>query len=178
LGAAEMTAALYSELHRLAAAYMRRERTDHTLQPTALVHEAYLRLAGQRELNWRNRAQLIGVAAQVMRRVLLDHARKHFTNKRGGKEARISLDTAILGNGRHTDIVALDDALTQLAAIDPRQSRIVELRFFGGLTEEETADLLDISSRTVRREWTMARAWLFGVISSNSAGNPLRSHPQ
>jgi RNA polymerase sigma factor (TIGR02999 family) len=148
---------------------MRRERPDHTLQPTALVREAYLRLAAQHAVDWRNRAQLLGVAARVMRRVLLDHARKHISTKRGSKQSQLPLDVEFLGQAIHTDVVALDDALTKLAAIDPRQSRIVELRFFGGLTEEEIAGVLDISARTVRREWNVARAWLFGAISSGQS---------
>ena len=164
--AAEVLTQVYDELHRLAASYMRRERPGHTLQTTALVHEAYLRLVGQREVDWRNRAQLLGVAAQTMRRVLMDHARGRLTARRGGLQITISLeDAAVPFSARSIELIALDDALCQLAAIDARQSSIVELRFFGGLTEEETAEILGISPRTVRREWTIARAWLFSEIS-------------
>lgn len=164
--ASAVTTQVYDELRRLASSYMRRERPDHTLQTTALVHEAYLRLVGQRDVDWKNRAQLLGVAAQTMRRVLMDHARSHLSAKRGGLQLKISLDDASVSfSGRSKELLALDDALSQLAAIDARQSRIVELRFFGGLSEDEVAEILGISPRTVRREWTVARAWLFGRIS-------------
>jgi RNA polymerase sigma-70 factor, ECF subfamily len=164
--AAAVTTHVYDELRRLASSYMRRERPDHTLQTTALVHEAYLRLVGQRHLDWKNRAQLLGVAAQTMRRVLMDHARSHLSAKRAGLQLKISLDDASVSfSSRSTELLALDNALSQLAAMDARQSRIVELRFFGGLSVDETAEILGISPRTVRREWTVARAWLFGRIS-------------
>ena len=164
--ASAVTTQVYDELRRLASSYMRRERPDHTLQTTALVHEAYLRLVGQRDVDWKNRAQLLGVAAQAMRRVLMDHARSHLSAKRGGVQLKISLDDASVSfSSRSKELLALDDALSQLAAIDVRQSRIVELRFFGGLSEDEVAEILGISPRTVRREWTVARAWLFGRIS-------------
>ena len=164
--ASEVVAQVYDELRRLASSYMRRERRDHTLQTTALVHEAYLRLVGQREVDWRNRAQLLGIAAQTMRRVLMDHARAHESAKRGGPQIKVSLDhVGISPPTRAADLLALDDALTELAAIDSRQCSIVELRFFSGLTEEETAEVLAISPRTVRREWTVARAWLFKAIA-------------
>ena len=164
--AAEVVTQVYDELHRLARVYMRRELPGHTLQTTALVHEAYLRLVSQRELEWGNRAQLLGIAAQTMRRVLMDHARGRLSAKRGGLQITISIEDAPDSfHARSLELLALDDALSQLAAIDSRQSRIVELRFFGGLTEEETGELLGISPRTVRREWTIARAWLFSEIS-------------
>jgi RNA polymerase sigma factor (TIGR02999 family) len=161
-----LVAQVYGELRRLASSYMRRERPDHTLQTTALVHEAYLRLVGQRELDWHNRAQLLGIAAQSMRRVLMDHARAHESAKRGGPQFKVSLShVGIKPLFQSAQLLALDDALTELAKIDARQSRIVELRFFSGLTEEQTAEVLGISPRTVRREWTFARAWLFHAVS-------------
>ena len=172
----EVVAQVYDELRRLASSYMRRERTqrrDHTLQTTALVHEAYLRLVGQRELDWQNRAQLLGVAAQSMRRILMDHARSHQRAKRGGGQIQVSLDHAgIMPLFESADLLALDDALTQLEAIDARQCHLVELRYFSGLTEEETAEVLGISTRTVRREWTVARAWLFNAISPGGKEKP------
>lgn len=152
---------VYDELHRLAGAYLRRERRDHTLQPTALVNEGYLRLIDQRHMHWQNRAQFFGVAAQLMRRVLVDHARAHHAAKRGGPQEELSLSHA-LNFGKQPDIafLSLHDALTRLAEIDPDQSQIVELRYFGGLTIAETAEVMKISHATVEREWTMARAWL------------------
>jgi RNA polymerase sigma factor (TIGR02999 family) len=153
--------AVYGELHRLAAAYMRRERLDHTLQPTALLHEAYVRLVNQREKDWQNRAHFFGVAAQVMRRILVDHARVKRTEKRGGTARKVDFDEAhSISMERSEELLAIDEALSRLAEIDPRQAHIVELRFFGGLTEEETAQVLGISSRTVKRDWTVAKAWL------------------
>jgi len=152
---------VYDELHRLASRQLRRERSDHTLQTTALVHEAYLRLVDQRNANWQNRAQFFGVAAQLMRRILVDYARTHKASKRGGSYRRISLDEgAILTEERNTDLAELDEALDRLGRLDPQQSRVVELRIFGGLTVEEAAEVMGISSRTVKREWSMARAWL------------------
>lgn len=152
---------VYDELHRLAGAYLRRERRDHTLQTTALVNEAYLRLIDQRNPRWQNRAQFFGVAAQLMRRILVDHARAHRAAKRGGPQEDLSLSQARhFGETPDLDLLALHDLLEQLAEIDPDQSRIVELRFFGGLTIEETAEVMKISHATVEREWTMARAWL------------------
>lgn len=172
----EVLAQVYDELRRLASLYMRRERRqrrDHTLQTTALVHEAYLRLVGQRELDWQNRAQLLGIAAQTMRRVLVDHARSHQSAKRGGPQIKVSLDhVGLLPLFESAELLALDDALRQLEAIDARQCRIVELRYFSGLTEEETADVVGISTRTVRREWTTARAWLFNAISPGGKAKP------
>jgi RNA polymerase sigma factor (TIGR02999 family) len=163
--------AVYRELHQMAARYMRRERADHTLQPTALIHEAYFRLIDQREKDWQNRAHFYGVAAQVMRRILVDYARTHRTAKRGGAHQKVSLDDAILLSPEQSDeIVALDEALSRLARLDPRQTRVVELRFFGGLSEEETAQLLGVSSRTIKRDWSMAKAWLYGEL--NTGGGP------
>jgi RNA polymerase sigma-70 factor, ECF subfamily len=162
---------VYDELRKLARHYMRSERPDHTLQATALVHEAYLRLIGQREIDWHNRAHFFGVAAQSMRRILVDHARAHLAQKRGKGEQPISLDDACaLDGGDAGELVALDEALARLATRDPRQSRIVELRFFGGLKEEEVAEVLGVSSRTVKREWRMARAWLYKEIQGQTPG--------
>jgi RNA polymerase sigma factor (TIGR02999 family) len=155
---------VYDELRRLADSYLRRERRDHTLQPTALVHEAFVRLVGQ-DLHLQNRAHFFGVAAQVMRCILVDHARARLTAKRGGEAQRLSLEEAIDAPApREVDLIALDDALTDLARFDPQQARIVELRYFGGLTIEEVAQVLDISPATVKREWHLARTWLHREI--------------
>jgi len=154
---------VYGELRSLAANYLHRERPDHTLQPTALVHEAYLRLIDQREVNWQNRAQFFGVAAQMMRRILVNHARDRHASKRGGKAAdyKVSLDEAVSYFAeRDVELVSLDDALGELEKLDSRQAEIVELRFFGGLSIEESAEVLGISSATVRREWMTAKMWL------------------
>lgn len=152
---------LYHELHDAAERTLRGERPDHTLQPTALVNEAYLRLARHPEYQWQNRSHFIGVAATLMRRILVDHARNRQAQKRGGQHSRIALDEADAGQGpQSADLQALDEALHRLAGLDPRQARIVELRYFGGLTIEETAGLLDLSPATVKREWTTAKAWL------------------
>jgi RNA polymerase sigma factor (TIGR02999 family) len=157
---------VYGELHRMAARYIRRERRDHTLQATALVNEAYMRLVDQRGKDWQNRAHFFGVAAQVMRRVLVDHARTHQSLKRGGEVEKISLEDALPFSPERPDqLLALDEALSRLAAFDSRQARIVELRFFGGLTEAETAEVLGISSRTVKRDWSVAKAWLHGELN-------------
>ena len=154
--------AVYAELHRQAARALRREGNDHTLQATALVHEAYLRLVDQRRVEWRNRAQFFGIAAEVMRRVLVDHARARLASKRGGGMQRLSLDEIgdVSNAGGDTDVLALHDALERLALLDADQARLVELRYFGGLNIEETADALGVSPATVKREWTLARAWL------------------
>jgi RNA polymerase sigma-70 factor, ECF subfamily len=152
---------IHDELRKLAASYLRRERPDHTLQPTALVNEAFLRLVDQRAAKWQNRAHFFGIAAQAMRRILVDHARAHTAGKRGGSMRRVNLDDARLVTPiADVDLLALDEALTRLAALDPQQSRVVELRYFGGLTMEETAEVLHISPATVGREWRMAKAWL------------------
>jgi RNA polymerase sigma factor (TIGR02999 family) len=151
---------VYAELHGLAVHYMRNERGDHTLQPTALVHEAYLRLVDQRAVSWQNRSHFFGIASQAMRRILVDHARRKRASKREGGE-RITLDESVAeAPERPVDLIALDDALCKLAALDPRQARVVELRFFGGLDIEQTAESLGISPATVKRDWTFARAFL------------------
>jgi len=152
---------VYEELRRQAHRYLRRERPGHTLQTTGLVHEAYLRLVDQRETDWQNRAQFFGVAAQMMRRVLIDHARSKQAAKRGGNQIRVTLedaDAAVQEQG--VDLLDLDNALTRLGKLDPQQAKVVELRYFTGLGIEETAQVLDISAATVKREWTLARAWL------------------
>ncbi|WP_287128293.1 sigma-70 family RNA polymerase sigma factor [Candidatus Cyanaurora vandensis] len=153
---------VHAELHRIARSYLRQERTDHTLQATALINEAYLKLVDQTRVPWQNRAHFIAVSAQMMRRILVDHARSHRAEKRGGDLQKISLDDAlgVSARERDVDLVALDEALTQLARLDTQQCQIVELRYFGGLTIEETATVLSISSATVKRDWSMARAWL------------------
>ena len=152
---------VYDELRRLAHHYLRRERPEHTLQATALVHEAYLQLVDQRSVQWQNRAHFFGIAAQLMRRILAEYARSRAAAKRGGGEPRLSLDEdAGWFAERGVDLVAVDEALTRLACIAPQQSRLVELRFFGGLTVEETAEVMGVSPRTVKREWRTAKAWL------------------
>ena len=154
--------AVYAELRRLAHSYLRRERPGHTLQSTALVHEAYLRLIDQKNVTWQNRAHFFGIAASMMRRILVDHARSRQASKRGKGVSLLVLDEAIAGSGpRDLNLVALDRALDSLAEIDPQQSRIVELRFFAGLSIEDTAEVLKISPATVKREWAMAKAWLY-----------------
>ncbi len=162
---------VYEELRRLAKQHLRRERPDHTLQATALVHEAYLRLVDQRAVTWQNRAHFFGVAAQLMRRILVDYARRRQAAKRGGAALKVSLNELVLAaEERSEEVVALDEALERLAAMDPRQGRVVELRIFSGLTVEETAEVLGISPATVKREWTMARAWLSREIRPGSRG--------
>ena len=152
---------VYGELRKLARRALGRERRDHTLQPTALVHEAYMRLVDQRSVNWQNRAHFFAIASQAMRRIVVDHARRHNALKRGGDNLKVELEAAMLLPGaKDVDVVKLDDALTALAAFDPHQSRIVELRFFGGLSIEQTAEVIGISPATVKRDWSMAKAWL------------------
>jgi RNA polymerase sigma factor (TIGR02999 family) len=164
---------IHSELRKLAASYLRKERPDHTLQPTALVNEAFLKLIDQRAVKWQNRAHFFGIAAQAMRRILVDHARAHAAGKRGDGARKLPLEDAILiGGSVDIDLLALDEALTRLASIDPQQSRIVELRFFGGLTMEETAEVMHISPATVGREWRMAKAWLYAEIGPTSLAIP------
>lgn len=156
---------VYDELRRLAKIYLSRERQDHTLQPTALVHEAYLRLIDQTRVEWQNRAHFFGVAAAMMRRILIDYARQSQAEKRGGQAERLALDDALaVADTPALDLLALDDALSALAKLDPRQSRIVELRFFGGLTLEETAEVMHLSRATIEREWLMAKAWLYAEL--------------
>jgi RNA polymerase sigma factor (TIGR02999 family) len=158
--------AVYSELRRLAEWYLRNERPDHTLQATALVHEAYMRLIDQRNVNWQNRAQFFGLAAQMMRRILVNHAEAHNASKRGGVAQKLSLDQAIsFLNEQQVDLLELNEALEQLAELDERQSQIVELRFFGGLTIDEVASVLHVSPATIKREWQMAKSWLLREIS-------------
>lgn len=153
---------IYDELRGLAASQLRRERPDHTLQATALVHEAYMRLVEQHSVDWRNRAHFFALAAEMMRRILVNHALQHHARKRGGHDTKLALDEAInlAGEERPIDWLLLDDALKRLTALDPRQGRIVELRFFGGLTVEEVAEVLGVSEITVKREWRLAKAWL------------------
>ena len=158
---------VYEDLRRLAAGYMRREPAGHALQPTALVHEAYLRLVDQRQVQWRNRAHFFGIAAQMMRRILVDHARKRLADKRGGAVTIVGLDEALPAGPSNTiDVLALDQALDQLTAVDVRLCRVVELRYFAGLNIDETASALDVSTGTVQRDWTVAKAWLFRRLSS------------
>ena len=159
---------VYDELHRLASRYLRHERVGHTLQTTALVHEAYLKLVDQKKANWHNRVQFFAAAAKVMRHVLVDYARSRKAAKRGGDYCRLSLDeAAISSQDQDADLLVLNEALDNLAAIDPQQSRVVELRVFGGLTVEDTAEALGISARTVKREWSMAKAWLHQQIKNH-----------
>ena len=157
----QLTPLVYDELHRLAVAYLRRERREHTLQPTALVNELYLKIFNQSRTNWRNRAQFFGVAAKIMRRILVDHARAHQTTKRGGDRFCVSLGKIpAFGAQPDADLLALHDALKRLEQLDPVQARIVELRFFGGLTIQETAEVMEISHATIEREWGTAKAFL------------------
>ena len=159
---------IYQELKQLARGYLRGERSDHTLQPTALIHEAYLRLADQSLPQWQNRAHFYGIAARVMRQILVDHARRHQASKRGSDQQKVSLDEAILfTEDRAADVVALDDALKELATFDERKCRVIELRFVGGLSLEETAEALGISVATVGRELRLASAWLHRQMSEN-----------
>jgi RNA polymerase sigma-70 factor (ECF subfamily) len=157
---------VYDELRRQASRYLRRERPGHTLQTTALINEAYLRLVDQKSMRWQNRAQFFGIAAQLMRRILVDHARAKQRAKRGGSDIRVSLtDATSITKDPDLDLVELDEALTRLAEIDPQQSKIVELRFFSGLNVEETAAALNISAATVKRDWSIAKAWLHREIT-------------
>lgn len=157
------------ELQRLAHYYLRRENPGHTLQTNALVNEAYLKLIDQRQVHWKNRAHFFALSGQLMRRILVDHARKRQYAKRGGGAQRISLEeTMIVSPERGANLIALDEALDKLAAIDPRKSKVVELRFFGGLTIDETAEALHISDVTVMRDWNMAKAWLYNSLSNET----------
>src|SRR5690349_23358118 len=158
----KLTPLVYEELKRLATRYLRRERREHTLQSTALVHEAWLRLIDQKHVHWQNRAQFFGIAAEMIRRILIDHARNRQAAKRGDGALKLTLDDALAAPDiRDLDLVALDDALQDLAKFDPQQSRMVELRFFAGLSIEESAEVLGVSPATVKREWAAARAWLY-----------------
>jgi RNA polymerase sigma-70 factor, ECF subfamily len=164
----ELMPLVYQELHRLAHQYMSRERPGHTLQTSALVNEAFLRLADQRDVQWQNRAHFIGIAGQMMRRILVDYARNRGYAKRGGGALQVSLDEElIVSEERSAEVVALDDALQSLARLDERKSQLVELRFFGGLSIEETAEVLGVSPGTVMRDWTLAKAWLRREMSGN-----------
>jgi RNA polymerase sigma-70 factor, ECF subfamily len=161
---------VYAELRRLAGSYMRKERPDHTLQATALVHEAYLKLVEQRVVNWQSRAHFFGISAQIMRRILVDHARGHLRDKRGGKQQEVPLDDAfVFAPQQSSELVKLDEALSRLAELDPRQAKIVELRFFGGLTVEETSEVMGVSPKTVKRDWSVAKAWLHGELTQTHA---------
>jgi RNA polymerase sigma factor (TIGR02999 family) len=166
----QLIPAVYQELRRMADYHLRRESPEHSLQPTALVHEAYLRLIDQKQVEWQNRAHFFGVAAQMMRRILVDHAKAKHRAKRGGAARKLSLDEAThYTNEPAAELVALDDALQVLAELDVRKSRIVELRYFGGLTVEETAQVLDISAKTVMRDWNLAKAWLYQQLSHSAS---------
>jgi RNA polymerase sigma-70 factor (ECF subfamily) len=158
----KLISAVYNELRRLAAFYMRQERPDHTLQATALVHEAFLRLTRQRDVDWQGKAHFFGVAAKLMRRILIDHARGRLREKRGSGGRKLTLDEGlVLAEARSAELVAVDAALDRLAKFDSRQAQIVELRFFGGLSVEEAANVIGVSPKTVKRDWSIARAWLY-----------------
>lgn len=162
--------AVYAELRALAAHYLQQERVGHTLQPTALVHEAYLRLAEQTRAKWQSKAHFVAVAAEIMRRVLVDHARAAGALKRGGPNRRVTLDTSAIDSERpEIDLLALDDALKRLAALEERHARVVELRFFGGLSVPQTAEILGVSTRSVENDWHMARAWLRRELTDSAS---------
>lgn len=166
----ELLPLIYDELRRLARNYLRRERSDHTLQATALVHEAYMRMVDQSRVRWQNRAHFFGVAAQMMRRILVDHARRHVAEKRGSGGEKLALDEVSgLSITPDKDMVALDDALKLLAAFDPQQERIVEMKYFGGLTIEEIAEVIEVSPVTVKREWATAKAWLYRELTNEKS---------
>jgi len=163
--AARLVPLVYDELHRIAASRLRHERPDHTLQPTALVHEAYMRLEAQRNARWQNRQQFYAVASQVMRRILVDYARARQRTRRGGKQQKVSLDDVLLVSpDRTNEVLAVNESLSKLEQLDPRQGRIVELRYFGGATVEEIADVVGVSTKTVERELKVAKAWLYGDL--------------
>jgi RNA polymerase sigma-70 factor (ECF subfamily) len=165
-----LTPLVYDELRRIAHRYVQRERDGHTLQTTALVNEAYLRLAGQQKVDWQNRAHFFAVTAQVMRHILIDHARRRSYAKHGGDARQVSLeDAAVMSQERAAELIALDEALDELAKLDQRKSRVVELRYFGGLSLEETAEVLEISLMTVRRDWRAAKAWLYKAVMSTES---------
>lgn len=164
----KLTPLVYDELRRIAHRYVQRERDGHTLETTALVNEAYVRLVGQQKIEWQNRAHFFAVTAQVMRHILIDHARRRHYAKRGGAAQQVSLeDSYAMTSERAAELVALDEALDELAKLDPRKGRVVELRYFGGLSLEETADVLGISVMTVRRDWRAAKAWLYKAVTSD-----------
>jgi RNA polymerase sigma-70 factor (ECF subfamily) len=169
----ELTPFVYEELHRLAARYMRQERTGHTLQTTALVHEAFIRLIHPKRFTWQNRAHFYALSAQLMRRILVDHARKHHRAKRGGRLRAVSLDEAPAVSGSHGErLIAVDEALVRLAFIDPRKAQVVELRFFSGMSVEEMAEVLKVSHMTVSRDWDFAKAWLVRELSNEAETKP------
>ena len=173
--ASKLIVLVYSELRHIAKNYMRRERNDHTLQATALVNEAYLKLVEHRSVDWKGRAHFFGIAAQMMRRILIDHARSHLRDKRGGGAIAVPLEEALVfAPEQSSELLKLDESLERLAKLDPRQSKIVELRFFGGLTVAQTADLLGISPKTVKRDWSVAKAWLHGDLKTNHGDVALR----
>lgn len=161
---------VYGELKRLAASYLRRERPDHTLQSAALVNEAFLRLIGQSQVRWQNKAHFFGIAAQMMRRILVDHARGHKAAKRGAGQELLELNEAVAQAQKHSiNLLGLDEALIALEKIDPQQSKIVELRFFGGLSIEETAEVVGVSPATIKRDWAAARAWLYREVTQKES---------
>lgn len=163
--AEELLPLVYSELHRLAAAYMRRERADHTLQPTALINQAYLRIAQQQQVEWQNHAHFIGFAANVMRRVLVDHARERHAEMRGGKQIRVELEEQHAVTAKSSvEVLRLEDALTRLEKLNPRQAKVVEMRYFGGFSTEEIAVALGIAPRSVNRDWALAKLWLLSEV--------------
>lgn len=164
----ELLPIIYDELKRIAANYLRRERSDHTLQPTALVNEAYMKMIDITQVSWQNKAHFVGVAANQMRRILVDHARHHNAQKRGGEFHIMTLNEEIdHADEQSADLIALDDALTELAKMDPVKAQIVELRYFGGLTTDETAEVLGVSSITIKRHWKMTKAWLYGQLTKS-----------
>jgi RNA polymerase sigma-70 factor, ECF subfamily len=166
----ELYPLVYEELHRLARRYMSRERKGHTLQTTALINEAYVRLVDQRNVHWANRSHFFAISAQIMRRILIDHARRHAYAKRGGGAQQVALEeVAIVANEKSAEIIRLDEALTTLAKMDPRRCHVVELRYFGGLSNEEIAGVLNVSENTVTRDWNLARAWLHQQLTGSAA---------
>jgi RNA polymerase sigma factor (TIGR02999 family) len=166
----KLTPLVYHELRRLASRYLQRERREHTLQSTALVHEAWLRLVDQNHVRWQSRAQFFGIAAEMIRRILIDHARNRQAAKRGDGALKLSLDDALATpERRNLDLVALDDALKDLTKLDPKQGRLIELRFFAGLSIEESAEVLGVSPATVKREWAVAKAWLYRELSERGS---------
>lgn len=170
--ARELVPVIYRELHRLAAGHLRHERPNHTLQATALVNEVYIKLIAQRNTDWKNRAHFFAVASNLMRRILVDYARQQLRAKRGGRPTRLSLDEVVLLSPERPDrMLALDQCLTQLERLDSRQCRIVELRYFGGLTVEEVAEVLGFSATTIRREWTSAKAYLYGELKRQNGNH-------
>jgi RNA polymerase sigma-70 factor, ECF subfamily len=166
----ELYPLVYEELHKLARRYMSREKKGHTLQTTALINEAYVRLVDQRNVHWANRSHFFAISAQIMRRILIDHARRHAYAKRGGGAQQVSLEeVAIVATEKSAEILRLDEALTTLAKMDPRRSHVVELRYFGGLSNEEIAGVLNVSENTVTRDWNLARAWLHQQLTGSAA---------